>query len=413
VKPRARRVERISAGDFIKTVFISHASADKPFVFRLAFELLSEGVPVWLDTWELGPGDPLIASLDSALNGGALVLVVMSSNAAATKWVKYEVQKTLETEERLGQRLLVPVRIDGSACLDELQGRVHINLIEGPTFMDGVHALLDHLRLLGISADQPGRCVLPLAFHKAIELDTFILERILSRWIGHGLEWSEIAPETMHLLKSERLNTLQRKLRARISTYWSDSRATAEGLNVLRTLDVDVEGKERDLRERSALILREFGDGFGLGNGHVIEVVRWYARMAMHYLMGTLEAAEISGPETTGEFYEALKSLPAYQLEPSTAQWWKIDDPVKVRVHHRDRVGRYHTTGSVMLPRTALRASKAAIAEYPGVAFAGAFEFDALPRFVLPQMVHGTALGQSSSPVAWDEDNFRIWERSD
>src|SRR5215469_6104149 len=53
----------------MKTVFISHSSADKPFVFRLAFELLAEGVPVWLDTWELGPGDPLIARLDSALDG--------------------------------------------------------------------------------------------------------------------------------------------------------------------------------------------------------------------------------------------------------------------------------------------------------------------------------------------------------
>jgi hypothetical protein len=55
----------------MKTVFISHSSADKPLAFRLAFELLAEGVPVWLDTWELGPGDPLIASLDSALDGSA------------------------------------------------------------------------------------------------------------------------------------------------------------------------------------------------------------------------------------------------------------------------------------------------------------------------------------------------------
>jgi hypothetical protein len=397
----------------MKTVFISHASADKPIVFRLAFELLAEGVPVWLDTWELGPGDPLIASLDSALDGSARVLVVMSGNAAATKWVKYEVQKALDAEERLGQRLLVPVKIDDSAGLDELQGRVHINLTDGAAFMDGVHALVDHLRLLGLSADPAGRCVLPLAFHGTIELDTFILERILSRWIGHGLAWSGIAPETMHLLKSERLNTLQRKLRARVSTYWSGSRATAEGFDLLRTIDADIARKEQDLRERSALILREFGYGFGLGNSHVIEVVRWYTRAAMHYLMGTLEAAEVSEPETTGEFYEAVQSLPAYQPDPSTAQWWKIDDPVTVRVHHQDRLGQYHTTMSVMLPRTALRVSEAAIGEYPGVAFAGAFEFDALPRFVLPQMVHGAALGQSWSPAAWDEDCFRIWQCSD
>jgi hypothetical protein len=95
----------------------------------------------------------------------------MSSHAAATKWVKYEVQKTLEAEERLGQRLLVPVRVDDSAGRDELQGRVHINLTEGATFMDGVHALVDHLRSIGLSADPTGRCVLPLAFHNGILVD--------------------------------------------------------------------------------------------------------------------------------------------------------------------------------------------------------------------------------------------------
>jgi len=117
--------------------------------------------------------------------------------------VKYEVQRTLEAEERLGQRLLVPLRIDDSVGLDELQGRVHVNLTEGAAFIDGVHALVDHLRSLGLPAEPKGRCVLPLAFHRAIELDTFILERILSWWIGHGLAWADIAPETMHLLKSD------------------------------------------------------------------------------------------------------------------------------------------------------------------------------------------------------------------
>lgn len=400
-------------GDPVRTVFISHASADKPLVFRLAFELLAEGVPVWLDKWELGPGDPLITSLDSALDGSARVLVVMSRNAAATKWVKYEVQRTLEAEERLRQRLLVPVRIDDSAGIDELQGRVYIKLTEDATFMDGVHALVDHLRSLGLSAVPAGRCVLPLAFHRAIELDTFILERILTRWIGQGFAWSDIAPETMHLLKSERLNELQRKLRARISTYWSGPRATAEGLDTLRSIDADVARRERDMRERSALILREFGYGFGLSNSKVIEIVRWYTRAAMHYLMVTLEAAEVSEPETSAEFFQAVRSLPTYQPDPSTAEWWKIDSPVTVRVHHRDCEGRYHTTSSVMLPKTALRASEAVIAEYPGVAFRDAFDYDALARFVLPQMLLGAALGQSWSPASWDEDNFLIWQHSD
>lgn len=395
------------------TVFISHASADKPFVFRLAFELLAEGVPVWLDSWEMGPGDPLIASLDTALDGSARVLVIESSHAAATEWVQYEVDKALDAERRLRQRLLVPLRIDDSDGLDALKGRVHINVREGVAFMEGVHTLIDHLRSLGLPSEPSGRAVLPLVFYKRIELDMFILERILDRWIGHGLAWGDIASEMMHLLKSEAHNTLQRRLRTRISTYWSRPDATAEGLDVLRTLDGDVVRKERDLRERSALVLREFGYGFGLSNSHVIEVLRWYTRAAMHYLMITLEAADISEPLTNSEFYDAMQSLPAFRPEPTTAAWWKIADPVQVRVHHQDRQGRYHTTGRLIVPKTALRVREADIAKYPGVTFKDAFEFDALSRYVLPQMVHGAALGTSSSPAAWEEDSFRLWEDSD
>src|ERR1700754_989063 len=159
----------------MKTVFISHASQDKPFVYRLAFELLGEGVPVWLDQWGLGPGDSLISSLDSGLDGSAGVVVIESIHAAATKWVSYEVERTIKAEERLGQRLLVPVRIDASGRLPQLDDRVHITLTDGPDFMEGVHALIDHLRSMGLSTEPSGRCVLPLVFHRRIELDTFIL----------------------------------------------------------------------------------------------------------------------------------------------------------------------------------------------------------------------------------------------
>ncbi len=170
----------------MRTIFILYDSADKPFVFRLAFELLAEGVPVCLDSYEMGPGNSLIASLDTALDSIACVLVVESSHSAATERVQYEVSKALEAEHRLGQRLLVPLRIDDSDGLHALKGRLHINLREDAAFMEGVHALIEHLRSLGLPAEPSGAPVLPLVFHKHIELDKFILERILGRWIGHG-----------------------------------------------------------------------------------------------------------------------------------------------------------------------------------------------------------------------------------
>jgi hypothetical protein len=396
----------------MRSIFISHSSADKPFVFRLAFELLAEGVPVWLDSWEMGPGDPLITSLDTALDGSTQVLVIESHHAAATKWVRYEVDKTLEAEQRLGQRLLIPIRTDDSEGLDGLKERVHIDLRDA-TFMEGVHKLVDHLRSIGLPSEPTGRAVLPLVFHNRVELDTFILRRILDRWIGGGLTWGEIAPEMMHLLKSEAYNTLQRRLRTRISTYWSRTDATAEGLEVLRRVDADIVHKERDLRERAATILREFGYGFALSNGHVIDVLRWYARVRLHYLMISLEAADISEPQTDGAFLAALQSPSASQPDPSTAAWWNIADPMQVQIRHSDRRGRHHSTASVIVPKTALRVREADNARHSGRAFKGAFEVDALVRYVLPQIISGAVLGEDWSPAAWDEESFYVWKESD
>ncbi|MDF0650866.1 MAG: toll/interleukin-1 receptor domain-containing protein [Nitrospira sp.] len=218
----------------MKTVFISHASQDKPFVYRLAFELLSEGVPVWLDKWEFGPGDSLVANLDSGLDGSACVLVIESSHAAATKWVSYEVERTLKAEERLSRRLLVPIRIDASGGLSQLNDRVHITLTDGPDFMEGVHALIDHLRAMGFSTEPSGRAILPLLFHRRIEMDTFILDRIFTRWIYSDFKRADIMASTMQLVKNEDYVELQRALRGRISNYMSTEGATAEGLSDLR-----------------------------------------------------------------------------------------------------------------------------------------------------------------------------------
>jgi hypothetical protein len=38
-------------------VFISHSSKDKPVVRELANRLKQDGLRVWLDEWEIQPGD--------------------------------------------------------------------------------------------------------------------------------------------------------------------------------------------------------------------------------------------------------------------------------------------------------------------------------------------------------------------
>jgi TIR domain len=47
--------------------FLSHSSADKPAVKELARRLAKEGIPAWLDKWNLIPGDPWQPAIEKAL----------------------------------------------------------------------------------------------------------------------------------------------------------------------------------------------------------------------------------------------------------------------------------------------------------------------------------------------------------
>ena len=59
-------------------IFLSHTHADKSFVRRLASDLKTRGVKVWLDEWELGVGDSLTQRIQAGiLEAGYLALVLL------------------------------------------------------------------------------------------------------------------------------------------------------------------------------------------------------------------------------------------------------------------------------------------------------------------------------------------------
>lgn len=95
-------------------LFISHSSQDKPFVQRLAVDLLNKDIDVWLDGWELELGDELTPRIRNAVEHGDCLLLVLSPAAVRSPWVGLEVKIALEREEMLGATLLIPVRI--AAC---------------------------------------------------------------------------------------------------------------------------------------------------------------------------------------------------------------------------------------------------------------------------------------------------------
>lgn len=72
----------------LSSIFLSHNSADKPFVRKLAKDLQKEGYYVWVDEAEIKLGDSLIEKIREGIDKVMYVGVILSSNSIEAPWVK-------------------------------------------------------------------------------------------------------------------------------------------------------------------------------------------------------------------------------------------------------------------------------------------------------------------------------------
>ena len=90
-------------------VFISHASEDKELVVRpLAAALVSEGLNVWYDEFELRIGDSLRRKIDQGLANSRVGLVVLSHAFISKGWTNYELDGIV-TRSVSGEQVLLPI----------------------------------------------------------------------------------------------------------------------------------------------------------------------------------------------------------------------------------------------------------------------------------------------------------------
>ena len=90
-------------------MFISHASEDKDEIVRsLANALVSEGLDVWYDEFELRIGDSLRQKIDRGLSKSRVGLVVLSKSFMDKGWTNYELDGIV-TRSIGGEQILLPI----------------------------------------------------------------------------------------------------------------------------------------------------------------------------------------------------------------------------------------------------------------------------------------------------------------
>jgi hypothetical protein len=93
-------------------VFLSHSSADKAFVSRLANDLQARKVPVWFDRWELKIGDSLTQRIQDGIAESSWLAIVLSKNSVKSEWVKKELAAAHAMELHKRSVFILPLVID-------------------------------------------------------------------------------------------------------------------------------------------------------------------------------------------------------------------------------------------------------------------------------------------------------------
>ena len=105
-------------------VFLSHASEDKDFVVEFASRLRKRGVDVWLDRWEIHPGDSLVDKIfEEGIATAKAVIVVLSRHSVDKPWVREELDTAVIRKINHLSKL-IPVVIDDCKVPEALRATV-------------------------------------------------------------------------------------------------------------------------------------------------------------------------------------------------------------------------------------------------------------------------------------------------
>lgn len=129
-------------------VFCSYRSTDKARVLDIARQLRANGIDVWIDEWEITPGDDFVASINQGLERCDIGLVFFSLASIDGQWQQAEINAltVLAIEE---SRRVIPILLDPGVRIPPLlRPRSYVGAAD-------LDRLLDAIRRHGAPAGTP------------------------------------------------------------------------------------------------------------------------------------------------------------------------------------------------------------------------------------------------------------------
>ena len=99
--------------------FISYSTKDQELADRLYADLQNKGVRCWFAPHDVQGGRKLHEQIDEAIRRYERLLLILSPNSMASKWVKTEIRNARKREVAENKRVLFPVRLASYEALRE------------------------------------------------------------------------------------------------------------------------------------------------------------------------------------------------------------------------------------------------------------------------------------------------------
>jgi Mn-dependent DtxR family transcriptional regulator len=85
-----------------------YSSQDNAIVSSLSEQLLAQGIDIWLDKWEIRPGDSLRRKIDEGLEETTYFFVILSEHSLKSEWVQTELDAAM-VQKIQGKCSLIPI----------------------------------------------------------------------------------------------------------------------------------------------------------------------------------------------------------------------------------------------------------------------------------------------------------------
>jgi hypothetical protein len=139
-----KKEERHEVAGDQRVAFLSHSSADKPFIRQLAADLTANGIDVWLDEQRIRVGDSIPEKIAQGLAESDYFLIGMSHNSRGSAWVQKELNNAMMAEVQRRKVHILPLKLDDSAMPEILADKKYADF--SSSYKAGLEDLLTSLK---------------------------------------------------------------------------------------------------------------------------------------------------------------------------------------------------------------------------------------------------------------------------